>query len=256
MRPWLLCLGLDALSRALRKKKELQMPISAILLGSIGAVVESSDIQRRAYNQAMAEAGLGWIWDQDIYSELLEMSGGKDRLALLAAATNRVLSPEQIDAIHARKTEIASALMQQEGAVLRPGVAALIHHAKSKGMKLAFVTTTYQANIDAVFAAAAGTITADDFDHIGSREHVHLGKPSPEAFLVALQKLNVHAADAIAVEDTALSVMSAKRAGLTVIATPGALTSGQDFWQADLVVETLGDAHTLSPQVHAVLSPE
>jgi len=43
------------------------------------------------------------------------------------------------------------------------------------------------------------------------------------------------------VEDTALSVMSAKRAMIDLVATPGALTSAQDFWQADLILDNLGD---------------
>ena len=33
--------------------------------------------------------------------------------------------------------------------------------------------------------------------------------------------------------------MSAKRAGVTVIATPGEITAGQDFWQADAVIAKL-----------------
>jgi beta-phosphoglucomutase-like phosphatase (HAD superfamily) len=231
------------------------MPINAIMLGSIGAVVESSDIQRRAYNQAMAEAGLSWQWDRDTYAELLEQSGGKDRLACLAAATNTTLSADQIDAIHTRKTELAGQMMMTEGATLRPGVSALIGFAKSRGMKLGFVTTTYQPNIDAVFAAAKGAIVPGDFDYIGSRERVIEGKPAPEAYYTACRVLGVDAVDAVAVEDTALSIMSAKRAGLTVIATPGALTANQDFWQADLVVGALGDDRGLFPSVRSLIAP-
>jgi HAD superfamily hydrolase (TIGR01509 family) len=235
--------------------KDNIMPINAIMLGSIGAVVESSDIQRRAYNQAMAENGLSWRWDRETYSELLEQSGGKDRLAHLAAATNTTLSADQIDAIHARKTKLAGQMMMAEGAVLRPGVSALIGFAKSRGMKLALVTTTYQPNIDAAFAAAKGAIVPSDFDYIGSRENVSEGKPAPDAYHAAIRALGVDAVNAVAVEDTALSIMSAKRAGLTVIATPGALTADQDFWQADLVVDALGDDHGLFPSVRSLIAP-
>lgn len=217
------------------------MTKKALLFGSIGAVIETSDVQRRAYNQALQEAGLGWQWDQDTYAELLLQAGGKERLSMLAAATGAKLSAEQIERIHARKTELACEELKSHGAHLRPGVSALMKAARDKGLKLAFVTTTYQPNIDAIFAAVGDELGANDFDHIVSRDAVEHGKPSPECYQVALRALGVGAQDALAVEDTASSVMSAKRAGLTVIATPGQLTAGQDFWQADLVLDRLAD---------------
>jgi HAD superfamily hydrolase (TIGR01509 family) len=217
------------------------MAKTTLMFGSIGTLVESSDIQRIAYNDAMREAGLDWHWDRDTYADLLMQSGGKDRLAHLAAATNNRLSLDTIDRIHARKTELACARMLDQGVKLRPGVAATIAVAKQRGMKLAFVTTTYQPNIDAVFACAGDTLSAEDFDYIGSREKVEHGKPAPDAYLAALEALGAMPQQALAVEDTALSVMSAKRAMIDVVATPGALTSAQDFWQADLILDNLGD---------------
>lgn len=226
----------------------------ALLFGSIGAVVETSDIQRRGYNQALAEAGLGWQWDRAIYSELLEQSGGKDRMAMLSAATGGSLTSAQIDAIHARKTEIACAEVVASGVQPRPGVVALAHEAKARGMKLGFVTTTYQPNIDAVFAALGDALPRGAFDYVAGRETVANGKPAPDVYLSALAALGIDAGDALAIEDTALSVMAAKRAGIMTIATPGEITAGQDFWQADLVVAALAGADgTLDRNVLALL---
>ena len=109
-------------------------------------------------------------------------------------------------------------------------------------MKLAFVTTTYQPNIDAIFKAVGDTLQAADFDVIVSRDDVEHGKPAPDAYRKALQALAIEAGEALAVEDTAASVMSAKRSGVEVIATPGEITAGQDLWQADLVLDQLAGA--------------
>jgi len=215
------------------------MPATAVMFGSIGTLMETSDIQRRAYNQALAEAGLTWVWDRETYADLLDQSGGKDRLTLLSEATAAGLSHARIDGIHARKTELACAEIVRTPVALRPGVAELVDFAKANGLQLAFVTTTYQANIDAIFAAAGAALRPRWFDYIGSREAVTHGKPAPDAYHAALGALGVTADRALAVEDTALSVMSAKRAGLTVVATPGAITEGQDFWQADMVIPSL-----------------
>ena len=219
------------------------MPKTVLMFGSIGSLVETSEIQRTAYNQALKEAGLSWEWDPETYTELLEQAGGKERLSMLSAATGAGLTAERIEGIHARKTEIACGLLVEKSVNPRPGVVDMIRLAKALGMKIGFVTTTYQPNLDAIFTATNGEISRDDFHYVGSREDVERGKPAPDAYLAALKDLGVVATDAIAIEDTANSVMSAKRAGIQVIATPGAMTRNQDFWQADLVVESLLDEH-------------
>ena len=84
-------------------------------------------------------------------------------------------------------------------------------------------------------------MSRDDFDIIIGKEKVQRGKPSPEAYQIALSILDLPAQFCIAIEDTANSVMSAKRAGIYTIATPGALTLGQDLWQADVVARSLID---------------
>ena len=229
------------------------MPKTALMFGSIGTVMETSDVQRRAYNQALKEAGLAWVWTRDIYAELLNQSGGQERLAMLASATGTSLSSQQTEAIHARKT--ACAELAAHPTRLRPGVAELIQWAKARQMQLAFVTTTYQPNIDAIFASAGAALVASDFDYIGSRGSVLHGKPSPEAYLVALERLHIAPEQALAIEDTAASVMSAKRAGLQVVATPGDLSQGQDLWQADLVCNGLLDTDDrLDSRVLALLA--
>ena len=231
------------------------MPKTALMFGSIGTVMETSDVQRRAYNQALKEAGLAWVWTRDIYAELLNQSGGQERLAMLASATGTSLSAQQIEAIHARKTAIACAELVSQPTRLRPGVAELIQWAKARDMQLAFVTTTYQPNIDAIFESAGGALSASDFDYIGSRSSVVHGKPSPEAYRTALERLHIAAEQALAIEDTAASVMSAKRAGLQVVATPGDISQGQDLWQADLVCSGLLDADDrLDSRVLALLA--
>ena len=230
------------------------MPKTILMFGAIGALMETSDIQRRAYNQALKEAGLGWEWSRGVYAELLNQSGGQERLSLLVAATGAGLSAAQIEAIHARKTVIACQEMVSRRVRLRPGVVELIQLAKSRGMKLAFVTTTYQPNIDAIFEAAGDTLRADAFDYIASRSRVVHGKPHPEAYLTALAHFGVGPDAALAIEDTAVSVMSAKRAGLLVVATPGDITAGQDFWQADLVAKSLlADDGALDARITALL---
>lgn len=229
------------------------MTLSAILFGSIGVVAETSDIQRRAYNTALGEAGLGWAWDVETYRDLLAITGGRDRLAMLARATGTPLTDAQIAAIHARKTELACAEVRRN-AVLRPGVAEIAALAKERGLALGFVTSTYAPNVDAILDAAGDRLPRSAFGVIVTRDDVADAKPAPDPYLFALARLGIGPDQAIAIEDTAASLASARRAGLRVIATPGAFTADQDFHEADLLCPALATpGGTIDPRVLSLI---
>ncbi|MEM9689339.1 MAG: HAD-IA family hydrolase [Pseudomonadota bacterium] len=214
------------------------MTLKAILLGAIGAVAETSDIQRRAYNQALAEAGIDWQWDPDTYRKLLTEAGGKRRLGRLSSAAGNLLSDEQIDTIHLRKTEIACAEVA-EGIDLRPGITTLVQQALDAGILVAFVTSTYRPNIDAIATGAGSALPLERFAAVLTTEDCERSKPAPDVYLAALRRLDVDASEAIAIEDSTASVSAAKAAGLFTIATPGQFTAGQDFSAADRVIQSL-----------------
>ena len=54
--------------------------MKSILFGSIGSVVESSEIQRKAFNAAFKEFGLEWYWNIANYIKMLQKPGGLNRL--------------------------------------------------------------------------------------------------------------------------------------------------------------------------------
>ena len=198
------------------------MTPTVLFLGSIGAVAETSDLQRQAYNQAFQEHGLDWHWTPETYRALLQQSGGLSRLELLAAATNTDLSDETAQKIHARKTEIACGLVVDKNAGLRPGVAELVTAAKAAGAKVGWVTSTSEANTNAILAASGGALSAGDFDAVFHRDDAESGKPDPEIYRVALERFGASAGEAVAVEDSLQSVLAAKGAGIRTLATPGA----------------------------------
>ena len=52
----------------------------ALLFGSIGTLVETSEIQRKSFNEAFKKKGLNWYWTEEEYIKLLNKSGGSDRI--------------------------------------------------------------------------------------------------------------------------------------------------------------------------------
>ena len=217
------------------------MTPTLLFLGSIGVVSETSDLQREAYNRSLKEHGLGWHWSPEVYRQLLRSSGGLDRLELLAAATGVALSAETAASIHARKTEIACAAIRERQVGLRPGVAALVRAARGAGARVGWVTSTSGANTDAILDASGGDLAAADFDRIFHRGDVLRGKPDPQIYTVALAHFGATADQAVAVEDSLTSVLSARRAGVFTVATPGEFHSEPMAGVADAVYASSAD---------------
>ncbi len=220
------------------------MTPSAYFIGSIGVVAETSDIQRRAYNQAFREHGVDWHWDVETYKKLLRENGGRERLRRLGETRDGGLDEETVSSIHARKTEIACAEIRETGVPVRLGVQDLIALAKSSGTPLFFVTTTYRVNIEAIADGARPRLDLNDFDEILTTEDVTKTKPDPEVYLTALERLGLDGPSVLAIEDSETSLAAAKAAGCRTLATPGAFTSEQDFSSADW----------LAPDVEAFLA--
>lgn len=210
------------------------MTLQAIIFGSIGTLTETSELQRRAFNAAFAEAGLGWHWDAETYGRLVADggSGGAARITDFAADRGTPLPAAEATQLHARKSALFQELMASEGLQPNPGVVELLHEARSLGIGLAMASTTSAANIDAMFAATAPALTRDMFDIVYSAETVARGKPAPDVYLATLDHLGVPAAAAVAIEDTRQSLAAPLAAGITTLVVPGSVARTQDFGDA------------------------
>jgi len=212
------------------------MGYKAILFGSIGTLIETSELQRRAFNQAFAEAGLDWDWNTEEYRRLLTKSGGCERIQDFATRRGSEVNAEQL---HQQKTIIFDRLMANETILLRPGAANIIRYVLDNRLRLGFVTTTSEANIDAVFFAVANQLNRNDFNFIGNNKIASNTKPNPEIYLKALSELQLDAQHCIAIEDTQISMRAALAADIRCIAFPGAFAEDNDFSGAALITQRL-----------------
>jgi HAD superfamily hydrolase (TIGR01509 family) len=215
--------------------------MSAILFGSISTLVDSSELQRRAFNESFEAHGLDWQWSQPDYVAMLDSNGGAQRIADYAEARGDDVDAE---AVHATKSQIFQELLATSGLKARPGVIATVNEAKRRDVKLAFVTTTSQENISALLEALSPDIDVDTFDLIVDRDSVANPKPDAAAYLFALAELGEEASSAVAIEDNVGGVAAASAAGVTCIAFPNENTADGDFAAATDIVESL-DAEKL-----------
>ena len=210
--------------------------MSALLLGSISTVADTSELQRQAFNRAFAEHGVGWEWDQEDYRSMLATSGGQDRIASYARARGQKVDAA---ALHETKSKIFRDSLATAGLTPRPGVVETIRDAKAAGWKTGLVTTTSRGNVTALLDALSPQVQAGDFDIITDVSGVAQPKPDPAVYELALRTLGQVADDCIAVEDNVGGVQAAVAAGVPCAAFPNQNTSQHDFSAAAGVVSQL-----------------
>lgn len=98
----------------------------------------------------------------------------------------------------------------------RPGAEDLLSSLVAQGVPNALVTMSYES-----FAAVlVDAVPAGTFSVVVTGDTVSNGKPDPEAYLTAVQRLGAHAADCVAIEDSIPGVRAAVAAGIPTIAVP------------------------------------
>ena len=191
--------------------------MDAILFGSIGTLVETSELQRQSFNLAFREVGLDWYWNTATYCKLITEPGGMKRIKNYG---DNNLSEQEIKNIHALKEKYFAELIPEK-LYLRPTVKEVLNYSKNAGLKLGFITTTSQSNIDLIRAGIRNQLDFSIFDLITTATDVSKPKPNPEVYAFALSTLKISAKNAIVVEDTPVNQMCASNAGLKCVLFPG-----------------------------------
>ncbi|AFY93507.1 HAD-IA family hydrolase [Chamaesiphon minutus] len=206
-------------------------------------ISETSDIQRQAFNEAFAAAGLDWHWTAQTYNDLLKIKSDPQRMrAYRDADLARInVTDSTIAALHKAKTGLYMAMLADLHLRPRPGVAETIELCANNGIHLALCTATTLENIDGLRTALADLLPFDRFATIVTIESIERAKPAPDAYIYCLKQLQIAANEAIAIEDTPVGIAAAKAAGIITIGTPDASNTDRDFAAANLIIHDLND---------------
>lgn len=225
--------------------------LEALIFDVDGTLSETEETHRAAFNQAFAEADLAWNWDQDLYRRLLDVTGGKERIRYFLQAfeapqgSSPAIVGSEIDdwiaALHSRKTALYNEMVDEGAAGLRPGVEALIRHAKNSGVRLAIATTTSLPNVESLIRSTLGENGLSIFETIAAGDMVKAKKPAPDVYLLALERLGLSPGSCLALEDSVNGLQSARSAQLQVVITTSIYTSHQTFPEALTTVSDLDE---------------
>lgn len=230
------------------------MALKALFLDVDGTLAETeSRGHLPAYNKAFRELGLSWRWSSNLYRKLLVKSGtsGRERLrhylTHYAPPLGRHEQEAQSDpegwvkSVHAAKSRHFGDLLKSGDIPLRPGVARLMREAHTRGLKLALVTNASRESMQAFLAHGLGSELRQTVDLVVEGDPAVSKKPAPDLYLKALKDLSLAPHECVAIEDSEPGLQAATSAGIVTVVTVNDYTSGQQFANAALVVDSLGE---------------
>ena len=202
--------------------------LKAIIFDVDGVLVDSMYFQAEAWVKAFNEVGIN-ITRRDIYE--LEGSNDSRLIKAIFKKAGREPEPTQLEQLPEKKREFfeLNQIKPYEG--IQDCLKELKQH-----FKLAMVSGSRREMVE----NTVNKFFPDCFDVIITGSDHERGKPDPDPFLTALEKLDLNKNECIVVENAPLGITAARRAGLYCVAVASMLEP-EMIQHADLVFKDHND---------------
>lgn len=197
-----------------------------------GVIIDSHAAHAASW-EAMARE-LGQPLPPDFMSHTFGMRN--DRIIPGFTTWARADEPEKIAALGGRKEALYREILRREGIEPLPGVRRLLETLAEAGIPCCVGSSTPRENILTVMEL---TGLGPLFAGICSAEDVTRGKPAPDVFLKAAQKIGCDPAECVVFEDAHVGVEAARAAGASVVAVCTTHPAESFLGKAGLIVGTL-----------------
>jgi len=228
---------LHAYDRAVTGATGREGGIEAVVFDMDGVLVDSEEIWDEARRTLALEHGLAW-----------PESAQRDMMGMSSLEWSRYMH-ERVGLAEA-PDEISAEVVRRLGNLYRrhlplPEGAVQAVECMAKRFRLGLASSSNRPIIELVLELAG---IADRFEVTVSSEEVERGKPAPDVYLEALRRMAVAANHAAAVEDSTNGILSARAAGMLVVAVPNPVfpPRADALATADVVIGSLAE---LTPEL-------
>jgi len=208
----------------------------AVILDFDGVIADSEMLHLRCFNAVLAPLGVE-ISKQDYYRKYLGLTD-VECLQALADEGAIAAASDQIPSLVREKNRLFSDLAATEGNII-PGVRDFLGMVETNGIPMAICSGALRVEIELILDDAN---LRHHFEVIVSAEQVKKGKPDPQGFLLAMEKLArkrpLSADRCVAVEDSRWGLEAAKTAGMRTVAVTNSYEADQ-LQTADMIVDVL-----------------
>jgi HAD superfamily hydrolase (TIGR01509 family) len=219
----------------------MSLELHAVIFDMDGVLVDSYEAHFESWKRVYGGAGLAYT------ESAFAADFGRTSREILRRTLGDDLSDERVAELDTRKEAFYRDILR-ENFMAMDGANELIDALAADGFRLAIGSSGPPENVALVMeqlpAARRITATVTGAD-------VTRGKPDPQVFLIAAEKLGVPPASCAVVEDAVHGITAAKRAGMTAIALTGTVER-DELAAADAVVDSL---RQLSPErIHSLIA--
>ncbi|MFI4924961.1 MAG: HAD family hydrolase [Vicinamibacteria bacterium] len=213
--------------------RRIKRPV-AVILDMDGTLLDTEPLAARAWSDAAAAIGVAF--DPSLAHRMIGRTFADCRALVVEHHGHDYPTDRLMSGWHAAY----DAIVERDGVMLKPGVAALFDWLDAQGIARAVATSTRRERAR----------TKLEHVHLWTRidalvggDEVARGKPAPDIFLAAASRLGVPAAACVVLEDSDAGVLGAIAAGMTPIMIPDLLPPSPAVRDAGpLVLATLQDA--------------
>lgn len=202
------------------------MNTRAVLWDMDGTLIDSAEYHWLTWRDALAREGHALTHEQ------FASWFGQRNDAILRQYLGADVPDDVVRRIGDAKEEAYREMVRTRGIEALPGVIGWLRRLCDEGWRQAVASSAPPANIEAILAALQ---VGDCFQALVSAEEVAQGKPAPDVFLLAAERLGVPPARCIVVEDAPAGVEAGRRGGMRTI---GIASLGRPL-DADIVVASL-----------------
>ena len=121
------------------------------------------------------------------------------------------------DLVRNKRIELMNAYVEKHGIEAKPDAERLLSYLKENGVKVALATATPKDRAEE-YLSRVGLLKY--FDEVVSARMVKNGKPAPDIYLYAAEKLGLKPEDCLALEDSQNGIRSAYAAGCKTVMVP------------------------------------
>lgn len=196
--------------------------IKAVIFDMDGVLIDTEKYLNIYWRQAAREAGFDMT---NVHALQIRSLAAKYARPYLQS----IFGPEfDYEKIRARRKELMNAQLSKTGIEKKPGVDELLDYLHEKGIKTAVATATDEVRAKAYLSEIG---IYEKFDQVICATMVANGKPAPDIYLYACERIGEQPQDCIGVEDSPNGIKSASAAGLHVVMVPDLTQPTEEDWK-------------------------
>lgn len=186
-----------------------------------GTVVDSGRTHEFTWRELARRHGL------ELFPNFFEKTFGTRNLDIITKMLNWTADPREAQALSDEKERLYREIVLERGVPQISGIENFLAELNRAGVKCAVGSSTPMKNLDVTVEKLG---FGKYFQAYAASEDVSRGKPAPDVFLVAAEKLGVSPANCLVFEDSVAGIKAGVAAGMKTAAV--CTTHPADFWLA------------------------